>query len=281
MNPATARVLVTGASGGIGSAIAREIVARGGSALLTGRDERTLRTLARAIDPDGKRVEIHRADIVVAAERTKLEDKARSWMGGVNVLINSAGVAAAGMFVDSQREDVEGAFQLNTLAPMHLCRALLPHLLCQPAAHIVNVGSVLGAIGYPGQAIYCATKFALRGFTEALRREVSGTTLRVHYVAPRATRTHFNSAAVDALNARLKVAVDAPERVATRVCRMLEREQARSTLGWPEKVFIRVNDLAPWLVDRSLAGQLPVIRESFAGAHRQPPAPVPLMRKAR
>jgi short-subunit dehydrogenase len=181
----------------------------------------------------------------------------------VNVLINNAGVAAAGMFAEARGEDVERAFAVNVIAPMQLCRGLLPHLQRQPGARIVNIGSVLGAIGYPGQAIYCATKFALRGFTEALRRELSDSNVRVHYVAPRATRTRFNSQTVDDLNARLKVSVDSPERVAAHVCRMLEREQATATLGWPEKLFVRINDVAPWLVDRSLAEQLPVIRETL------------------
>lgn len=263
MNLAGAKALVTGASGGIGAAIVKEIVARGGSALITGRDERALQALAREIDPGGESVDIHPADIVVPDERRGLEDRARSWLGGVNVLINNAGVAAAGMFADAGSEDVERTFAVNVVAPMHLCRGLLPHLQRQPSAHIVNVGSVLGAIGYPGQVIYCATKFALRGFTEALRRELGDSAVGVHYVAPRATRTRFNSGTVDALNARLKVSVDTPEQVATQVCRTLEREQATATLGWPEKLFVRINDVAPWVVDRSLAGQLPVIRETL------------------
>jgi short-subunit dehydrogenase len=263
MNLAMAKALVTGASGGIGAAIVKEIVARGGSALITGRDEQALQALAREVDPRGDSVDVHCADIVVPDERRRLEDRARSWLGGVNVLINNAGVAAAGMFADARAQEVEQAFDVNVIAPMHLCHGLLPQLQRQPAAHIVNIGSVLGAIGYPGQVTYCATKFALRGFTEALRRELSDSNIQVHYVAPRATRTRFNSSSVDALNSRLKVSVDAPETVAARVCRMLEREQATATLGWPEKLFVRINDVAPWLVDRSLAGQLPVIRETL------------------
>jgi short-subunit dehydrogenase len=263
MNLVNAKALVTGASGGIGAAIVKEIVARGGSALITGRDERALQVLAHEVDPQGTSVDIHRADIVVPEERSRLEDRACSWLGGVNVLVNNAGVAAVGLFSDAAIEDIERAFDVNVIAPMLLCRGLLSHLQRQPKAHIVNVGSVLGAIGYPGQAVYCGTKFALRGFTEALRRELGDTHVRVHYLAPRATRTTFNSDTVDALNARLKVTVDAPERVAAQVCRMLERDQATATLGWPEKLFVRINDVAPWLIDRSLAGQLPVIRETL------------------
>ena len=241
----------------------KAIVARGGSVLISGRDERALQALAREVDPDGESIDIHCADIVVAEQRRGLEHRARSWLGGVNVLINNAGVAAAGMFAEARAEEVERAFDVNVVAPMHLCHGLLPHLQRQSRAHIVNIGSVLGAIGYPGQSVYCATKFALRGFAEALRRELSDSNVRVHYVAPRATRTRFNSGTVEALNARLKVGIDTPEKVAAQVCRMLEREQATATLGWPEKLFVRINDVAPWLVDRSLAGQLPVIRETL------------------
>ena len=100
-------VVVTGASGGIGAAIVKAIVARGGSALITGRDERALQALAREVDPHGESIDIHRADIVVPDERRRLEDRARSWLGGVNVLINNAGVAAAGMFADALPEEVE------------------------------------------------------------------------------------------------------------------------------------------------------------------------------
>jgi short-subunit dehydrogenase len=146
-------------------------------------------------------------------------------------------------------------------APMHLCRALLPRLQRQPCAHIVNIGSVFGAIGYPGQVAYSASKFALRGFSESLRRELGDSTVRVHYLAPRATRTGFNCAAVDELNAQLAVATDPPERVAAAVGRMIETDRPEAVIGWPEKLFVRINGLLPRLVDHSLARQLPIIKQ--------------------
>jgi short-subunit dehydrogenase len=274
MNLREARALVTGASGGIGAAIVREIVGRGGQALITGRDARALHDLARSLDADGNCLAVHVADIAKECDRSGLVEAATTWRGGVNVLVNNAGVASFGAFAKMRPEDLEQSFVVNVLAPMQLCRALLPHLQRQSVAHIVNIGSVFGAIGYPGHAAYSATKFALRGFSEALRRELGDGALRIHYLAPRATRTSFNCAAVEELNAQLAVSTDPPERVADAVRRMLETGQAEATIGWPEKLFVRINGLLPWLVDRSLARQLPIIQERFARP-RAAPLPIP------
>lgn len=270
MNLHDARALVTGASGGIGAAIVSEIVRGGGEALLAGRDEQSLRQLARSIDPDGNCVRVHVADVTRECDRNGLVEAATTWCGGINVLVNNAGVASFGAFARMRPEDLEQSFAVNALAPMQLCRALLPHLQRQPVAHIVSIGSVFGAIGYPGHAAYSASKFALRGFSEALRRELGDTVVRVHYLAPRATRTRFNSAAVEELNAQLAVATDPPERVAAAVRRMLESGQAEATIGWPEKLFVRINGILPRLVDRSLARQLPIIQERFARPRAAP-----------
>lgn len=261
MKLSDARVLVTGASGGIGAAIVREIVRGGGQALVTGRNVLALQRLAVSLDPGGSRVAVYAADIARADERNGLIEAAAEWCGGINVLVNNAGVASFGAFAQMDPADLEQAFAVNVLAPMQLCRGLLPHLQRQCAAHIVNIGSVFGAIGYPGQVAYSATKFALRGFSEALRRELGDTAVQVHYLAPRATRTRFNCAAVEELNTQLAVATDPPERVAASVRRMLETGQPEAVIGWPEKLFARINGILPRLVDRSLARQLPTIRQ--------------------
>ena len=100
----------------------------------------------------------------------------------------------------------------------------------------------------------------MRGFTEALRRELADTSVRVHYVAPRATRTGINTSAVERMNEELGVAMDPPELVAKAVCDMLAGGRAEAVLGWPEKFFARVNGVLPRLVDGALRKQLPVIR---------------------
>jgi short-subunit dehydrogenase len=180
------------------------------------------------------------------------------------VLINNAGVNHFQMFADQPPAQLDLAIAINLLAPMHLCQELLPLLQRQREACILNTGSVFGAIGYPGYAVYSASKFAVRGFTEALRRELADTNVSVRYVAPRATRTGINTSAVERMNAELGVAMDPPERVATAVCDMLAGGRVEAVLGWPEKFFARVNGLLPRVVDGALRRQLPVIRR-YAG----------------
>jgi short-subunit dehydrogenase len=143
---------------------------------------------------------------------------------------------------------------------MQLTRRLLPELGRRPEAWIVNVGSIMGYLGYPGHAAYCASKFALRGFTEALRRELADSPVRVLYLAPRATRTAMNGAGVRALNAELGVAMDEPVAVARALVALLEDPVRERLLGMPEKLFARLNQVLPGLVDRALLRQLSTIR---------------------
>jgi len=260
MMPATAKVLITGGAGGIGGAIASELLSRGAAVLLVDRDAAALARAAERHARYGDRVGTCAADLTNAADRKTICDSAAEWRGGVNVLVNNAGINHFRMFEDQPPEQVDLAVAINLLAPLHLCRGLLAHLRAQPEACILNTGSVFGSIGYPGYAVYSATKFAIRGFTEALRRELSDTRIKVHYCAPRATRTGINTSAVERMNEELGVAMDPPELVARAVCDMLERGNVEAVLGWPEKLFARLNGVLPRVVDGALRRQLPVIR---------------------
>jgi short-subunit dehydrogenase len=264
MNPNLTRALITGGGGGIGGAIADELLVRGASVLLVDRDEAALRRAAERFARYGERVGTFAADLTRGADRERLCAAAAAWRGGVNVLINNAGVNHFRMFEDQPPEQLDLAIAINLQVPMHLCQELLPHLRRQPEACILNTGSVFGAIGYPGYAVYSATKFAVRGFTEALRRELADSNVEVRYVAPRATRTSINTSAVERMNAELGVAMDPPELVARAVCDMLAGGKLEAVLGWPEKLFARVNGLLPRVVDGALRKQLPVIRR-YAG----------------
>jgi short-subunit dehydrogenase len=261
MNFTDMRVLVTGATGGIGSAITEALLARGASVLSTGRDATALDDLSRRFARFGARATFVAGDLLRPDDRERLCAAALAAGGaGINVLINNAGVGQFGLFDSTDDADIERLLATNVAAPLKLTRALLPQLRRQSTSAVVNIGSVLGTIGYPGQATYSATKFALRGFSEALRRELADSTVRVVYVAPRATRTTLNPAAVDRLNAALRVATDTPAIVALAVCRALARGRKASVLGWPERFYARVNALAPSVIDRSLAASLPVIK---------------------
>ena len=274
MKPTQARVVVTGASGGIGRALAAQLHRRGAAVMLVGRDMEALRQAIRSIAGSTERLACQAADVTTADGRRDVVDRAVAWR--CNVLVNNAGIGEFG-FVDEQTDAaLERLFAINALAPMQLTRALLPHLHRQPEAAILNVGSVFGSLAYPGFAAYSASKFALRGYTEALRRELADRRVTVHYLAPRSTRTGMNASAVERMNLELGVAMDSPELVARAACDMLEGRRLEAVLGWPEKLFVRINALLPRVVDGSLRRQLPVIRRHARGATAEritPPVP--------
>jgi short-subunit dehydrogenase len=267
MKATAMRVLITGASGGIGRALAHELHGRGASVLLVGRNARTLESAARELGGRSARVDWCAADLATADGRAHVVEAASRWGGsGINVLLNNAGLGDFGTLDELDDAAIERLFAINAIAPMQLTRALLPQLRSQPMAAILNIGSVFGSLGYPGFTAYSATKFALRGFTEALRRELADSKIGVHYFAPRATKTGMNASAVDRMNVELKVAVDPPAQVAAAACAMLEAGRTSVVFGWPEKLFVRINALLPGVVDGSLRKQLPVIRRHAAAA---------------
>jgi short-subunit dehydrogenase len=257
MNLGTARVLITGGAGGIGSAIATELLEAGAAVLLADVNEQALTATAARLSA-ADRVATMAANLTDAAGRAALCAQAALWR--MNVLINNAGVNHFGLFDELTAGQITQTVAVNILAPMLLVHELLPYLKEQPEAHLLNMGSVFGNIGYPGYAAYSASKFAMRGFTEALRRELADTRVHVHYLAPRATRTPINSPAVQQMNAELKVAMDPPQVVARAARRVLEKDIPAAVIGWPEKLFARVNALLPGIVDGAIVRQLPVIK---------------------
>ena len=256
------RALLTGASGGIGLALAEQLCVRGAQVLVVSRTRETLAALLRRYP---QQLAWIGADLRQAQDRQRVLDAARG-MGGVNLLVNAAGVNRFAMLEQVDDGQIEDMLALNVTATLQLTRALLPLLRQQSHGLVVNVGSTYGSIGYPGYTVYCASKFALRGFSEALRRELADTPVNVLYVAPRATRTGMNSQAAMALNAELKVGVDEPEQVAGAVIAAIEKDLRELYLGWPEKLFVRLNGMLPGLVDRALHKQLPIIRRFSAAA---------------
>lgn len=250
-------VIVTGATGGIGDRLVATLLARGASVIAVGRREARLQALRQR--HESAPMAAVAADLTVAADRDRLCAIVRGFSPSVSVLLHAAAVAEFGVFEQLAPAALERMLQTNLLAPMLLTRQLLPMLSERPQAQVAVLGSTFGNIGFPGFAGYCAGKFGLRGWIEALAREHAGGPVHFSWLAPRATRTGFNGALVDAMNAELGIASDAPEDVAEWICRELENDRRRAQYGWPEKLFARLNGAVPWLVDRVLARQLPVI----------------------
>ncbi|WP_409319207.1 SDR family oxidoreductase [Pseudomonas sp. KCJK9016] len=264
-----ARVVLTGASGGIGLAITEALCTAGARVLAVARHGQALTPLLTRYPDTLCWVA---ADLTVLSDRRKVLAAAET-VGGINLLINAAGINHFAMLEQLDDSDINAMLAVNISAPICLTRLLLPLLKGADSAMVVNVGSTYGSIGYAGYASYCATKFALRGFSEALRRELADTRVNVLYVAPRATRTTMNSAQAQALNEALKSNVDDPQTVASAVLHAIAGDRRDLYLGWPERFFVRLNNLLPHLVDRGLRKQLPLIRRFSEKPDNETPKP--------
>lgn len=253
-------MLLTGATGGIGQAIAKRLAKQGVSLILVGRNLEQLTSLASAIQLNKTDGFMLVADIATYEGHEKIRTALTGLSQPLDALINCAGVNAFGLFEDAKPEVIEKLLMTNINAPIQLTRLSLPYLQTHDA-RIVNIGSGFGRLGYPGYAVYCASKFALRGFSEALRRELSDTHIQVAYLAPRATSTRMNNDAVNAMNQELGNASDDPDLVAAQVQHMLSSARMRDiNMGWPERLFLALNSIMPGIIDKALKGQLETIR---------------------
>jgi short-subunit dehydrogenase len=235
MKLADARVLLTGASGGIGRRAADALQRRGAAVLGVGRASAGPEPLpwlqADLSRPEGI------AAVAAAAAR---------WQA--NVVVMAAGVPAFGALADQSPATMRWVIEINLVAPILLAQALLPHLLAQRKSQLVFVGSAVGRIGLPGFSVYGASKGGLHLFAEALRRELAGSSLRVQTLGPRSTRTAFNGSDVDRFNAATGTATDSPQVVAAALAELIEGEHAERFIGHPERLAVRLNGaLGAWM----------------------------------
>lgn len=252
MKAQDARVLLTGATGGIGKATTRALLAAGASVMLVGRSTKALESFHRELTAEGispTRLKWTPADLTRPEDITQLAHESERL--GCNVVIHNAGLPSFGPLPDHSPDEIAAVLQTNLLAPMLLTQALLPHLQTLPAAQILFVGSALGSIGLPGFSVYSASKFGVHGFAQALRRELGAGPVKVQYIGPRSTDTGFNSAAVQSYNRATATAQDSPAQVARAIVQMLEDETVERVLGFPEKLAARLNGLVPEWLDGS------------------------------
>ena len=265
-----ATVLLTGASGGIGSALCDELVSAGANVLAVGRDPGRLAQLAHRHPPG--RIVPFRADIATDGGRAELLAFARTLQPTPSLLVMAHAQGAFGLFAEQDEASLRRMLETNLVSPLLLVRAALPMLRAHAQSAVVAIGSTFGSLAFPGFAAYSASKFGLRGLIEGLSREFADQPVRFQYLAPRATRTAFNTAAVDAFNRDTKATVDEPAAVAAALVAAIVRGDRRLQIGWPEKLFARLNGALPGLVDRSLKSQLPLIHR-HARAHGVLPTP--------
>ncbi|WOV91696.1 MAG: SDR family oxidoreductase [Candidatus Zeuxoniibacter abyssi] len=231
MNIADKTFLLTGASGGIGGILVKYLTASQARVILVGRCGESLR---RAADISGG--EVITADFTSADDVAAVITKAQN----IDGIINCAGAICFAEAVATDAATINKIVAVNLAAPMILTTGLLPMLLQRPEAIIVNIDSVFGFIGHPGYAAYCATKFGLRGFCEALSRELADTSVRVVYVAPRVVATGSNSESAVAMNKALGNNCDSPEFVADVVMNVIRKDHSHAPIRMPERLFIKL-----------------------------------------
>jgi short-subunit dehydrogenase len=186
------RVLVTGASQGIGRAIAELAVRKGMRVLAAARKQDLLNQLADAVRKNGHQIEVVVADVATPEGREAMVRAAKDKFGGLDVLINNAGIGATGHFADSSSDVLRSIMETNFFGTVETTRAVLPLLKAGRTPAVLNVSSILSRRAIPGRSLYCASKFAVEGWTQAIRAEFARFDIDVITVNPGLTQTNFS-----------------------------------------------------------------------------------------
>jgi short-subunit dehydrogenase len=249
------RALVTGASSGIGRALAIELARHGVDLVLVARREDRLAEVAREISALGRRAILVAGDITDSTVRERAIDAARQELGGLDILVNNAGVAAHGRFIEGDPGRIRPIFEVNFFAPVELIRESIPVLREGVRPIVVNIGSILGERGAPHKSEYSASKFALHGFSEAVRPELARLGIDVLVVAVGPTETEHFDVLLEG-TAELPWG-DPPrmpaEKVARSIVFAIERGRPKIVIGWRGWLLLMANRLCPRLVDRVLS----------------------------
>jgi len=250
-------ILLTGAAGGMGRLLARRLHERGARLALVDANAEALHEVAREIDG----VHTVAGDLSSRKGCAVAAGNAREALGQIDILINLAGLMSFRCFEDEDPDFIDLLIRVNLLGPMHLTRAVLPEMVARNTGRIINVGSVFGSIGFAWFTAYSTSKFGLRGFSEALRRELYDTGIKVMYVAPRAVKTPLNTGRIMRMGEATKMNMDAPEVVVEKILQAIDNDRKEVYIGFPESFFVQINVRFPRLVDKALAAQNRISRK--------------------
>ena len=245
------RILITGASQGIGKALAEAAAARGAKVLACARQIELLHELTQAIRAKGQTIEIARADITSADDRCALVEAAEKAFGGLDILVNNAGIGATGHFADAGPERLRQLMEVNFFGLTETTRAFLPMLKKGHRPAIVNISSIAGKRGIPARSEYSASKFAVQGFSEALRAELAKDGVDVLVVCPGLTQTNFSQ---NMIEQKALVKLDhmrgmSAEEVARQTLNAIEKGRNETCLTLNGKLMVLVSRFLPWIAD--------------------------------
>jgi short-subunit dehydrogenase len=275
------RMLITGASQGIGKALAEASAAQGAKVLAVARSDHLLRELAKQIRARGGTVETVPADITDPEDRQRMADAALDHFGGLDILVNNAGIGATGHFVEASPDRLRKIMEANFFGMTETIRVFLPLLRAGDHPAIVNISSIAGKRGIPARSEYSASKFALQGFSEALRAELAKDGIDVLVVCPGLTDTNFSK---NMLEQKARMPVDhmrgmRPEKVATATLRSIERGRHEVCLTLQGKLLVFVSRFFPRLADRIAARRVRQLFQDEQLAKRAENAPAALTEK--
>lgn len=248
--------VITGAASGIGAALATALARRGCHLALADLDKPGLERVAASVRTPGVTVSTHRLDVSDAGGIAALPAAVLASHGRVNLLVNNAGVALGGKFEDVPEAEFDWLMAVNFQGTVRMTRTFLPLLRRESAAHIVNVSSLFGLIAPSGQVAYAASKFAVRGFSEALRHELAKTAITITVVHPGGIRTNiaanakFHGALTNMQAETIAKTWDrllklSPDTAAAAILRAIERRQKRLLIGTDAKQADLIQRLFP------------------------------------
>ncbi|MBI5931175.1 MAG: SDR family NAD(P)-dependent oxidoreductase [Chloroflexi bacterium] len=225
-------VVITGASSGIGRALAMTFARRGARVVLVARRAEKLEVVQREIEPYADAVLVIPGDISDPATQLEIIQKTRDTFGRVDILVNNAGITGGGLFHDFAPDEIDEIVGVNLLAALQLTRQALPTMLAQREGYIINIGSGFGRAPTPGFAAYVASKFGLSGFSEALARELVGSGVRVLLAQPGWTRTEMLPPEVEAgVTSYWWYRVEDPEVIAEKIAEGLVQGKREMIFG--------------------------------------------------
>jgi short-subunit dehydrogenase len=271
------RMIVTGASSGIGRCLAEQAAGEGARIILAARSTDALGQLADSLNGRNSEVIPVTADVTKETDRQRLLQVALDRLGGLDVLINNAGVASFGHFATSSEPILRQIMEVNFFAPAELIRSAIPILVKGNQPAIVNIASMCGRRGLPAWTEYSASKFALCGLTEALRGEMARFDIDVLLMVPGLTQSDLPRHLLRN-DGRMKIDFQggmAPKDVAAAVLKALRNNRTETILGREARWMLRVNRFFPRWVDRLIARRVDKLYKKPRVEFSQPSLPEP------